>query len=122
MARLAAGFVAELRALSVECAELAPRRLSFPVGVAANDLPTRYVRVLVATACFELWRHHHVAGSGFLAEPTWALAVLSRLAAAGRPAPDLPPEVEQRMYAELLDRHEAQRSFGLADRSRSAAG
>lgn len=122
VARLAAGFAAELRALSGECAELAPHRLAFPAGVAANDLPIRYVRVLVATACFELWRHHHVAGTGFLAEPAWALAVLSRLAATDGSVPDLPPAVEQRMFAELLDRYEARRSFGLADRSRPAAG
>lgn len=118
---LARGFVAELRTLRERCLAL-PEDLSGPESPALAD---RYAHVLAAAACLGVWRQERrTRPTGFLAEPDWVLAALTRLAArlGGLPGlpetsgtPELPKPVEARMAAEVLSRFHAARGYDLYD-------
>ena len=70
----------------------------------------------MAGVCVGLWHEEQHRPGAFLADPSWLTAALTRLAAAspGRPVV-LPEGVEQRLLAELLDRYEPARAFGVLD-------
>jgi hypothetical protein len=76
----------------------------------------RYASVLVASACLQVWRQ----ASGrdpFLGDPMWLRAMWDRLSAlSGRRPGPLPDHIEERLFAELLSRHEELRCFGLSNR------
>ena len=110
-------FARELVALAEECAVLSPAELSVGASSAAYDLTTRYVKVLVAAACFETWRHARGTDDTFLADPVWAAAALHRLRnPLGTPPPLLPDPLQQPLWDELLDRCAHSRGLGLLPR------
>src|SRR5262249_24618582 len=80
------------------------------------ELPTRYIAVLTAGACAGLWQHAQHESGCFRADPAWVVAALTRLAATpgGQPAA-LPEDVERRLFAQLLARHESDATFGFLD-------
>lgn len=103
-----------LAELAEECARLTPLDLGVDARPEHYDLVTRYVRLLTRTTCVQVWRHADPAG--FLADPAWPRAALSR-SAPGPHRPGPPPgPVEDALFAELLDRHRTGRSFGLTAR------
>jgi alkylation response protein AidB-like acyl-CoA dehydrogenase len=110
-----AHFTAELDDLAEAAAALKPGDLTFEAEFAAYDLVPRYVAVLMATACVQLWRHND--SDPFLGDPAWLVAVLHRLRARPDGPAELPDDVEARLLAELTDRHAANRSFGITNRS-----
>ncbi|WP_247200599.1 hypothetical protein [Streptomyces scabiei] len=72
------------------------------------------MRLLTRTVCVQVWRH---ARSGdFLADPAWLRAVLHRSASGPYGPGPLPAPVEGALLAELLDRRDTGRSFGLTGR------
>ncbi|MEU6223129.1 acyl-CoA dehydrogenase [Streptomyces sp. NPDC047042] len=111
---------AELTELAAVCGQLSPVDLGIDARPEHYDLVTRYVRLLSRTACVQVWRH--AAPAGFLADPAWVRAALHRSTPGShRPGP-LPAPVEDRLYAELADRHTSGRSFGLTGRPLAAFG
>ncbi|MDQ1044995.1 acyl-CoA dehydrogenase [Streptomyces sp. V4I2] len=114
-------FAGELVDLAEECVSLSPAELSVGAGSHTYDLTTRYVKILVAAACFETWRHARGTDAAFLADPAWAAAALHRLRTPlGTPRPSLPGHLEQPLWDELLDR--CARSKGLGMLPRPLAG
>ncbi|NEC48501.1 acyl-CoA dehydrogenase, partial [Actinospica acidiphila] len=75
----------------------------------------RYTVALAAAACLGV---HRTAPSGdFLARPQWLAAALTRLSAVERPSgAQLPPEIEDALMEELVDRYDRRVSFGLSAR------
>ncbi|MFH9426167.1 acyl-CoA dehydrogenase [Streptomyces sp. NPDC017529] len=115
---LVAHFTAELADLTDVCAALSPAGLSFMADPAAYDLVVRYVTVLTAAACVQTWLHNSDGPDAFLADPAWLIAVLHRLRAKpGAVADEAPEDVQVRLMTELLDRHDHDRSFGIANRT-----
>ncbi|BBC31210.1 Oxidoreductase [Streptomyces graminofaciens] len=105
---------AELAELAAVCGQLSPVELGVDARPEHYDLVTRYVRVLSRTACAQVWRH--ARPESFLADPAWLRAALCRSAPGPhRPGP-LPAQVEDTLFAELLDRRDTGRSFGLTGR------
>ncbi|CAL9410346.1 acyl-CoA dehydrogenase [Streptomyces sp. enrichment culture] len=110
-------FARELLTLAEECTALSPAELSVGASSPTYDLTTRYVKVLVAAACFETWRHARGTDDTFLADPAWAAAALHRLRAPlGTPAPLLPDHLQQPLWEELLDRCARSQGLGLLPR------
>ncbi|WP_371582080.1 acyl-CoA dehydrogenase [Streptomyces sp. NBC_01314] len=105
---------AELAELAAVCGRLSPVELGIDARPEHYDLVTRYVRLLSRTACVRVWRH--ARPESFLADPAWLRAALCRSAPGRhRPGP-LPAQVEDTLFAELLDRRDTGRSFGLTGR------
>lgn len=105
----------ELAELAAVCEQLSPAELGVDARPEHYDLVTRYVRLLSRTACVRVWRH--APPECFLADPAWLRAALFRSAPARhRPGP-LPAQVEDTLFAELLDRRDTGRSFGLTGRA-----
>jgi Acyl-CoA dehydrogenase, C-terminal domain len=98
---------AELARLAEAAVGLRPAELGVDAAPAHFDLTARYVR-LIARAT---WRHAHAPG--FLGDPVWIRAALHRC---DHPRAPLPVPVADALFAELLDRHRAHRSFGLTER------
>ncbi|MGW2332240.1 acyl-CoA dehydrogenase [Streptomyces sp. NPDC001700] len=115
--RVGRQLTAELARLAEECAELPASELSVAASSAAYDLTHRYVNVLVAASCVELWRNNQHHPDPFLADPAWAAAALNRIPLRpGVPPASLPDHLEQPLFAELLERYESATSFGLVRR------
>ncbi len=105
---------AELAELASVCGQLSPVELGVDARPEHYDLVTRYVRVLSRTACAQVWRH--ARPESFLADPAWLRAALCRSAPGPhRPGP-VPAQVEDTLFAEILDRRDTGRSFGLTGR------
>ncbi|MDX3748771.1 acyl-CoA dehydrogenase [Streptomyces sp. AK08-02] len=105
---------AELAELAAACEGLSPVDLGVDARPEHYGMVTRYVRLLSRTACTQVWRH--APPESFLAGPAWLRAALWRSAPGPhRPGP-LPDQVEEALFAELLDRQDTGRSFGLTGR------
>ncbi|MDX3231794.1 acyl-CoA dehydrogenase [Streptomyces sp. ME19-01-6] len=105
---------AELADLASVCERLSPVELGVDARPEHYDLVTRYVRLLSRTTCAQVWRH--ARPGDFLADPAWLRAALHRSAPGPRRPGPLPGPVEDALFAELLDRRAAGRSFGLTGR------
>ncbi|WP_328952949.1 acyl-CoA dehydrogenase family protein [Kitasatospora purpeofusca] len=117
LARLVDHFSDELRELARICADLSSSELTMSAAPRTNALADRYVRVLVAAACREVWRHNRHSADPLLSDPLWLQAALTRLAARPGSTPGaLPDHVERRIFADLTERHDLSLSFGLARR------
>ncbi|MDX2604374.1 acyl-CoA dehydrogenase [Streptomyces caniscabiei] len=105
---------ADLAELAAVCGSLSPVDLGVDARPEHYDLVTRYVRLLSRTVCVQVWRH--APPGDFLADPAWLRAALHR----SEPCPygpgPLPAPVEATLFAELLDRRDTGRSFGLTGR------
>ncbi|MEU9291694.1 acyl-CoA dehydrogenase family protein [Streptomyces sp. NPDC048275] len=107
----------DLRRLTGECARLPAAELSVAASSSSYDLTHRYVNVLVAAACVELWRTNQSHPDPFLADPAWLAAVLARIPLRpGHPPARLPHDLEQRLFDELVERYESGTSLGLVRR------
>ncbi|MGW8066196.1 acyl-CoA dehydrogenase [Streptomyces ziwulingensis] len=112
LAGLARTLVGELRVLRARCAAL-PATSTTAVDPLACALADRYALVLSAAACLGVWEGQ-AGGDTFLADPAWAVLVLSRIGRRlGAPVPDLPAGVEQTVLAEVLERCRHGRSLDL---------
>ncbi|MFI9365448.1 acyl-CoA dehydrogenase [Kitasatospora sp. NPDC053057] len=121
IAAQAAGYAAELRALSADAALLTPDQLGPAAPPEAFDLTTRWASALAAAACLGLWWERPQDGRAPGAEPDWVLAALHRLGFHdGRHHDPLPEQLAERLYAELLRRHDAGLTFDLACRPTGA--
>ncbi|MFE1313085.1 acyl-CoA dehydrogenase [Streptomyces sp. NPDC058755] len=121
IAAQAAEHAAEVRALAAEAAVLTPDRLGPAAPPEAFDLTTRWASALAAAACLGLWWERPPDGRGLAAEPAWVLAALHRLGAhTGRHHDPLPEPLTERLYAELLRRHDAGLTFDHACRPTGA--
>ncbi|MFI7643130.1 acyl-CoA dehydrogenase family protein [Nonomuraea sp. NPDC049400] len=121
VAQHAGYFAAEHRLLTAQCRDLGIDSLGIMADPRSYDLVTRYVRVLVASACFETWRRTSSTGDGasdpaaFIADQRWLAAVLHRLRAAARNRPaSLPPELADFLVHEAADRLDRRQGLGLA--------
>lgn len=117
LGELSARFVAELTALKTACGALAPHELAVSAPAESYELAARYAVVLAASACINIWWHNQER-DGFLRDPAWLIAGLSRLAARLDAAPPPPPpaDVGTRLFAELVARYETGTGFDLASR------
>ncbi len=116
---LAEAFLQELRTVASDAAALPLTELAVTASPHSYDLTTRYIRILAATACLQVWRHQQHRGDPFLQDPAWLAAALHRLGPpwAGGSAPavaPLPEPTGARLFAELVDRHESGHGFGIA--------
>ncbi|MEW2267535.1 acyl-CoA dehydrogenase [Streptomyces sp. NPDC047853] len=108
----------DLRDLTAACAHLPAAELSVAAGSASYDLTHRYVNVLAAAACVGLWRANQNHPDPFLRDPAWLAATLARIPLRpGHPPERLPQDLGQRLFDELIVRHEASTSLGLVRRS-----
>ncbi|MCC8479043.1 acyl-CoA dehydrogenase [Streptomyces globisporus] len=108
-------FGQELRRLAEECRSLPPRELTFLAEPASYEAVDAYVSALMAGSCLQIWRHN--PDDPFLGRPAWVRAALHRLhARAGTGPRELPDDLVQELYGELLDRHAHDRSFGITNR------
>jgi len=113
---LAEHFRLELAGIALAAADLPEQETKSMAGPATHELATRYITVLMAGVCMGLWHEEQHRASSFLADPSWLTAALTRLSAASPAQPAaLPEDVEQRLLAELLDRYESARAFGVHD-------
>ncbi|MFF4383665.1 acyl-CoA dehydrogenase family protein [Kitasatospora sp. NPDC001547] len=121
IAARAAEHAALLRALAADAAVLDPGRLGPAAPPEAFDLTTRWASALAAAACLGLWWERPRDGRAPGAEPDWVLAALHRLGVHdGRHHDPLPEQLTERLYAELLRRHDAGLTFDLACRPTGA--
>jgi alkylation response protein AidB-like acyl-CoA dehydrogenase len=116
VAETAGYFASDHRTLAKRCRDLDVASLGILAEPQAYDLVSRYVRVLVASACFETWRRSRAAdGAAFAADQRWLAAVLHRLRADARNRPkSLPPELADFLAAEASDRMTRRRGLGFA--------
>ncbi|CAL9405037.1 acyl-CoA dehydrogenase [Streptomyces sp. enrichment culture] len=112
---LAEEHVRAFTALTEAGTALRPRQLAIDAEVPVRRLAARYTVALAAAACLGV---HRTAPSGdFLARPQWLAAALTRLSAVERPSgAQLPPEIEDALMEELVDRYDRRVSFGLSAR------
>ncbi|TDU87759.1 alkylation response protein AidB-like acyl-CoA dehydrogenase [Kribbella voronezhensis] len=105
--QLAAG----VRQVQARCRALPPRDRTPLATPDSFALAGRYALLVAAASCIGVWRHNQ---RGFLQDPTWLTSALHRLLRRlGEPALNQPVEVEERVMAELLDRHSERRTFDL---------
>ncbi|MEE1831590.1 acyl-CoA dehydrogenase [Streptomyces sp. SP17KL33] len=104
----------DLAELAAVCGGLSPVDLGVDARPEHYDLVTRYVRLLSRTVCVQVWRH--APPGDFLADPAWLRAALHRSAPGPYGPGPLPAQVESALFAELLDRRDTGRSFGLTGR------
>ncbi|HVQ91263.1 MAG TPA: acyl-CoA dehydrogenase [Mycobacteriales bacterium] len=111
LARLCAGFVAELGRLAGRATELPPRGRTIAAGRGSFLLADRYAVLLAASACLGVWRRNRrfQADTGWLTGTLWRLA--DRL---GHEPGPLPDGLERRLAAELISRADEPRGFDLA--------
>jgi alkylation response protein AidB-like acyl-CoA dehydrogenase len=116
VAQTAEYFASDHRLLTACCRDLDIASLGISADPRAYDLVTRYVRILVASACFETWRRTHAADSTtFTADQRWLAAVLHRLRADAWNRPkSLPPELADFLVQEAADRMTRRRGLGFA--------
>jgi alkylation response protein AidB-like acyl-CoA dehydrogenase len=115
--RLTEVFVEELRGLKRECVALPPRELTVMASPRSYELAARYVAVLAASACLNVWWHNQERSEPFWKDPSWLLAALNRLCTQlGREPLPLPETVSARLFTELLGRYQNARSFDLTQR------
>ncbi|MEV4176363.1 acyl-CoA dehydrogenase [Nonomuraea sp. NPDC049709] len=111
--RLAMVFITELNGLEADAGQLRPRDLGVDASPDALAVPARFAAVLAAGAVLGMWWH---ARSGFLADPAWAVAALTRLAAdLGHGDGELSGALVERLASELVGRFAGARAFDLAD-------
>ncbi|MFE1110588.1 acyl-CoA dehydrogenase [Streptomyces rochei] len=114
LAALARALVEELRVLRARCAAL-PAAGSTVFDPLACALADRYALLLCAAACLGVWEGQ-ADGDGFLADPAWAVLVLSRIGRRlGIAVPETPADAEQAVLAEALGRCRHGRSLDLYD-------
>jgi alkylation response protein AidB-like acyl-CoA dehydrogenase len=121
LSSLAHTFVAELQALQPICRDLPPQELSATASVRSYLLVDRYVTVLAAAACLNLWWHvrnsRDVEADPFLCDTHWIELVLQRLACRlTQDTPVLEPDLGSSLLGELLARHQRAESFDLIRR------
>lgn len=116
VAEIAEYFASDHRTLAMRCLDLDIASLGISADPRAYDLAARYVRVLVASACFETWRRTHAADSTtFTADQRWLAAVLHRLRASAWNRPkSLPPELADFLLQEASDRMTRRHGLGFA--------
>ncbi|GLW48194.1 acyl-CoA dehydrogenase [Streptomyces sp. NBRC 14336] len=115
LGELVGAFLGELRQLRGRFARITPGDgLSTPDTLALTD---RYALVCAAAAGLGVWREHRAARPGtFLADPAWITGALHRLGAllGLEGIPKAPQDaVERRLFDEVLERYEQQRSYDL---------
>jgi hypothetical protein len=112
-------FAADLASLARACEKLDISGLGISADPEVYGHVERYVRVLVASACFETWRRSRNAQSGsFLADARWPAAVLHRLRRGGERRPkSLPVDLAEFLLEEATARLRSGRGFGLAEPS-----
>jgi alkylation response protein AidB-like acyl-CoA dehydrogenase len=116
VAEIAEYFASDHRALAASCRDLDIASLGISAPPPAYDLVNRYVRILVASACFETWRRTRAVNSTtFTADQRWLAAVLHRLRAdaCNRPK-SLPPELADFLVQEAADRITQRRGLAFA--------
>ena len=103
----------ELNVVRKALLALPPAERTPLAGPASFRLADRYVHFMAAAAALGVWR---AAADDFLADPAWLATALHRTATrlSLRPAPP-PAEHTARLHAELLRRHDENRSFDLYD-------
>ncbi|GAA3947115.1 acyl-CoA dehydrogenase [Actinomadura viridis] len=105
------------RDLLGRCGRLPPRERTPLAGDVGFGLAERYALLLAASACVNIWRYGRAGADPFLRDPAWAAAALHRIAGRLEGAPAvLPAPLRERLFAELVARHETPRSLDLADR------
>jgi hypothetical protein len=112
-------FVADLASLTTQCEKLEISGLGISADPLVYELVERYVRVLVASSCFETWRRSRDAGdASFAADARWPAAVLHRLRATAERRPkSLPADLTEFLVEEAAVRLRSGRGFGLAEPS-----
>lgn len=122
LAGLVQGFVDELTQLQQLCRDLPPTELSVMASPRSYLLAARYVMVLAASACLNLWWHKQAPGEEegdtFLRDTAWLELVLQRLHAMLTNAPVvLSEQHREHLLAELLQRYQQAESFDLTRRA-----
>jgi alkylation response protein AidB-like acyl-CoA dehydrogenase len=108
LAALVKGLGARLAGLRTDVLAFTPRDLSTTTATGSLRVASEYADLLAASACLGVWRN---ASGGFLADPAWITAALTRLS--GDP---LDPDVSGWMTGELLARYDSGRGFDLTDK------
>ncbi|GAB2721733.1 acyl-CoA dehydrogenase [Kitasatospora kifunensis] len=116
LAELVSLLVAELTGLRDGCADLDRDGRSALADPRGRALADRYALVLAGAACLGVWRGRSAAGAGFLADPGWAVAALTRLLhRLGTPTPKSAVDRGETLLAEVLARFRRHRSYDLYD-------
>jgi alkylation response protein AidB-like acyl-CoA dehydrogenase len=108
----------ELAELARHCAEIPPAQLGIDASAETLALAVKYVHLLAAAACLNVWRQS--TRDDLLGDPAWVRAALLRIQGwSGRTSGQLPDELSDRLFAHLMNRYERDRSFGVSNRSLS---
>ncbi|MFF3838329.1 acyl-CoA dehydrogenase [Streptomyces sp. NPDC001930] len=114
---LARALLAEFHDLAAGCAGLRPRERTVVSGPRSFALAERYALLLAASTCAQIWRHDGHGPESFLRDRAWLTAALHRICVRLGHAPEpLSRQTEDRLFTELLVRHESNTSFDLGDR------
>ena len=124
LAALTKGFVDSVGPLQQNCAGLPPSEVGVMASVQSHSHVGRYVTLLAASACLNLWWHEHAKpaqhGDAFLRDSRWLELVLQRLQCRlNNATPATSTKHCTHMLAELRHRHEHGQSFDLRRRDLS---
>jgi alkylation response protein AidB-like acyl-CoA dehydrogenase len=106
----------ELRQLQEEALELSPKDRTALASPQSFALADRYTVLLAAAAVLGVWYEARNGSDEFLADPSWTVEALYRLARRlGQKLPEVPPSCAERVQEEVLRRFREQRSYDLYD-------
>jgi len=104
----------ELRQLQEEALDLSPQDRTALASPASFALADRYTVLLAAAAVLGVWLEAQGGPDAFLADPSWAVEALYRLARRlGQKLPELPGGCAERVHEEVLRRFSESRSYDL---------
>jgi hypothetical protein len=113
---LVRALVAELHRVREECLVLGPHDRTAMASPHAYALADRYTLLLAGSACVNVWLAARQDGEGFLTDPRWVVAALTRICRhLGLPLPEEADEHSEWMLTEVLGRYHEGRSFDLYD-------
>ncbi|HEU5334129.1 MAG TPA: acyl-CoA dehydrogenase family protein [Actinocrinis sp.] len=106
----------ELRQLQEEALDLSPQDRTALASPASFALADRYTVLLAAASVLGVWLEAQDGPDAFLADPSWAVEALYRLARRlGQKLPELPGGCAERVHEEVLRRFREFRSYDLYD-------
>lgn len=109
--------IAAFEEIKQQAAQLRPGDLTNMASPGSYDLTSRYVGILAASACVNVWLHNQDGDDAFVKGTDWLLLALERLSGWIGYGEFVPSEKsENALFDELMRRYEQGRTFDLSNR------